>query len=133
MIRTLFFVLLLAIGSTARASGAEAPSNSPADAPDRWLLAFVDVETTGLQPGHHEMIDVGVVVTDLEGVEVGRLFRRIQPRHPERTAAGARAVNGFDARRWRQLGAVDPAEAVGLLRGFLGENLRRALGAIWDV
>ena len=32
-------------------------------APDQWLLAHIDVETTGLLPGHHEMIDVGNVMT----------------------------------------------------------------------
>ena len=32
-------------------------------APDQWLLAHIDVETTGLLPGHHEMIDVGIVMT----------------------------------------------------------------------
>ena len=32
-------------------------------APDQWLLAYIDVETTGLLPGHHEMIDVGIVMT----------------------------------------------------------------------
>jgi len=23
-------------------------------APDQWLLAYIDVETTGLLPGHHD-------------------------------------------------------------------------------
>jgi|ETNmetMinimDraft_8_1059916.scaffolds.fasta_scaffold36533_1 uncharacterized protein YprB with RNaseH-like and TPR domain len=32
-------------------------------APDQWLLAYIDVETTGLLPGHHEMIDMGIVMT----------------------------------------------------------------------
>lgn len=72
----------------------------PTEAPDDWLLAFVDVETTGLIPGYHEMIDIGIAMTDLDGVELGSLFIRIQPEHPERTEAGARAVN---ARIYRAL------------------------------
>ena len=35
----------------------------PSESPQRWLLAHVDVETTGLLPGYHEMIDIGIVMT----------------------------------------------------------------------
>lgn len=88
------------------------PLSSPAEVPDAWCLAFIDVETTGLLPGYHEMIDAGIVLTDLEGNEIDRLFLRIQPEHPERTSPGAVAVNAFDPERWKALGAKSPAEAV---------------------
>lgn len=91
---------------------------APAEDPDRWLLAFLDVETTGLVPGWHEMIDLGLVVTDLEGVPVDSLFLRIQPEHPERASEGAVAVNAFDPERWRALGALAPAAAVDSLVRF---------------
>jgi len=77
--------------------------NWPPEDPDGWLLAFVDVETTGLIPGHHEMIAIGVVMTDLDGIAHGELFIRLQPEHPERTDEGARAVNAFDADHWHEL------------------------------
>ena len=82
-----FIVLLLAtsIGNTQ-------DFKWPHEHPDEWLLAFVDVETTGLKPGYHEMIDIGIVMTDLDGNGLGDLFIRIQPEHPERTEDGARAV-----------------------------------------
>lgn len=92
--------------------GAAQETGWPSEEPDRWLLAFVDVETTGLQPGFHEMIDIGIVMTDLDGIELDEFFIRIQPEHPERTDDGARAVNAFDEDRWRQLGAASPADAV---------------------
>jgi DNA polymerase III epsilon subunit-like protein len=101
----MFFMFI--VGSAAAQS-----DPSPEEAPDRWLLAFVDVETTGLDPGYHEMIDVGLILTDVDGAEIDRLFLRIQPEHPERTSDGARAVNAFDEARWRELGALAPAEAV---------------------
>lgn len=82
----------------------------PDEMPEQWLLAFVDVETTGLTPGYHEMIDIGIVMTDLSGEELGDLFLRIQPDNPERIEEGARAVNAFDVDRWRALEAL-PAEA----------------------
>jgi DNA polymerase III alpha subunit (gram-positive type) len=95
-----------------------APARLPADAPSEWLLTFVDVETTGLVPGYHEMIDIGMVMTDVEGNEIDRLFLRIQPDHPERTSPGARAVNGFDPGRWRKLGAVSRSAAVERITAF---------------
>lgn len=90
----------------------------PAENPDGWLLAFVDVETTGLTPGYHEMIDIGIVMTDLDGVELDTLFLRVQPQYPERTQPGARAVNAFDEDRWRQLGALSPEDAVDEIHTF---------------
>jgi len=93
----------------------------PADAPADWLLAFVDVETTGLTPGYHEMIDIGIVMTDLEGAELGELFLRIQPDHPERTDEGARAVNAFDEQRWRELEALSAEDAIQRLVDFNNE------------
>ena len=76
------------------------------------MLSFIDVETTGLIPGHHEMIDIGIVMTDLDGSELGELFVRIQPLHPERTDEGARAVNAFDEDHWRELQALPTAAAI---------------------
>jgi len=98
--------------------GRTSPSASPADAPEDWLLAFVDVETTGLLPGYHEMIDIGMVLADVEGREIDRLFVRIQPQHPERTSEGARAVNAFDPDRWRELGALSQKDAVERIVSF---------------
>src|SRR5690606_19541372 len=79
---------------------------------------IVDVETTGLVPGWHEMIDLGVVLTDLDGTVLDSLFLRVQPEHPERTSEGARRVNAFDPDRWRALGALSPRAAVDSLRRF---------------
>ena len=93
----------------------------PEEDPDAWLLAFVDVETTGLIPGHHEMIDIGIVMTDLDGSELGELFVRIQPEHPERTDEGARAVNAFDEDRWRELQALSQHEAIEKILTFRNE------------
>ena len=94
------------------------PRGLPAELPGDWLLAFIDVETTGLVPGYHEMIDLGLVLTDLDGTVRDSLFLRVQPRHPERLSEGARAVNGFDARRWQALGALTARAAVDSLVRF---------------
>ena len=128
--RPVLLLLALAIGSleavgaqrippyvTAAEQGSRPPA-SPAADPAAWLLAIVDVETTGLVPGWHEMIDLGVVMTDLDGRVVDSLFVRIMPRHPERISEGARRVNGFDAARWRRVRALTPQRAVDSLVAF---------------
>ena len=102
----------------AAVDGAPTPPSSPAQDPQAWLLAFVDIETTGLVPGWHEMIDIGVVMTDLEGRVIDSLFMRIQPNHPERLSDGARRVNAFNPARWRSLGALDGVTAVQRLTEF---------------
>jgi DNA polymerase III alpha subunit (gram-positive type) len=96
----------------------QAQSRSPATDPDGWLLAFLDVETTGLVQGYHEMIDLGLVMTDLDGGPIDSLFLRIQPEHPERLSEGARDVNAFDAEHWQSLGALTPAAAIDSLALF---------------
>lgn len=87
-------------------------TTNPAELPDQWLLAFVDIETTGLVPGYHEAIDVGMVMTDLDGQVLDSLFLRILPEFPERLSEGARLVNAYDLELWRALGALKPAAAV---------------------
>ena len=94
------------------------PIPHPTEAPDQWLLAHIDVETTGLLPGYHEMIDVGIAITNLEGKIIDSLFLRIQPAHPKRFSPGAKAVNAFDADKWTQLDALDQVSAVDSIIGF---------------
>lgn len=97
---------------------ASAQNTWPPENPDGWALAHVDVETTGLDPAFHEMIDVGMVYTDLDGVELDRLYLRIMPAHPERIEEGARRVNAFDVETWRQKDAVSEEEAVRRIVSF---------------
>ena len=77
-----------------------------------WRIAFVDVETTGLIPGHHEMVDIGVVICDLSGEEIACFFQRIMPRYPGRASEEALSCNGFTVERWRETGAVSGEKAV---------------------
>ena len=110
-ITTLIVIIILSACIKARDA---VPENNP----ENWLLAFVDVETTGLKPGYHEMIDIGVILSDLEGKEIGRTFLRIMPAHPERAAQGAIDINGFSLKRWKKLGALQPSKTVDSLIRF---------------
>lgn len=124
MSRNVTAIVLATLMSLAGLGAGPAAAQSvpnPAESPEGWLLAFVDVETTGLVPGHHEMVDAGIVVTDLEGREVDRWFERILPRHPGRLSPEAAAINGFSVERWERLGAIPVEEAVEGITGFLRE------------
>jgi len=91
---------------------ASAQAPWPNEDPEGWGLAIIDVETTGLDPQHHEMIDLGAIYTTLEGEELGRFFVRIHPAHPERAGEIARSINGYDEARWDELEALMPDQAV---------------------
>ena len=113
-----WMLLLAAPFGLAGAASAQAPDGWPDLAPERYLLAHVDVETTGLDPAWHEIVSIGMIYTDFDGAEIGRLDLRIMPPHPGRIDAGARAVNGFSPALWRRHGAISEAEAARRLRAF---------------
>ena len=92
--------------------------SNPAEVPGEWLLAFVDIETTGLVPGYHEPIDIGIAITDIDGHLLDSLFIRINPRRPELLSDGAFQSNAFDKARWQALGALEPATAVDSIASF---------------
>ncbi len=116
--RCLFAVLLF----TGIVGAQTEPSALPADAPDEWLLAFIDVETTGLIPGYNEMIDIGVVLSDLDGGEIARTLIRVMPNFPERTAPEVPAINGFSVEKWRNYGALSTGAAVDSLVAFYAQH-----------
>ena len=99
------------------------PSRSAEDT----LLAFVDVETTGLKPGHHEVVDIGLIYTDLAGNEIGRLYLKIMPDHPERASPEARRINGFNVKRWRRNSALRKEAAVERITDFHREHAGNCL------
>jgi len=91
---------------------------------DQWRIAFIDVETTGVIPGYHEMVDVGIVMADVDGNEIGKFFHRIMPEHPERAQKGALDCNGFSVERWKREGAVSPKKAVEGIIDFYRSNAK---------
>ena len=126
-LRAAIFILLAALSAQGDADVPEfvralddgpVAVSKPSEAPGEWLLAHIDVETTGLVPGYHEMIDIGIVMTDLEGNELDRLFLRIMPSHPERISPGAAAVNAFSVELWEERGYVTERHAVEQIVSF---------------
>ena len=112
------YLLLFFCTFTAQAQQATWPD----DDPDRWGIAVLDVETTGLDPDYHEMIDLGLIYIDLEGNELGRFFIRIKPDFPERIGDIARSINGYSIERWEELDALPEEEGVAQFLSFHEEH-----------
>jgi DNA polymerase-3 subunit epsilon len=79
-------------------------------------LCFIDIETTGLMFGFHEIIDIGAVRTSPDVSEVKGVWKaRIRPRHPDRISGPAQATNGYSPSAWEN--ERPPSE--GLWREFV--------------
>jgi DNA polymerase III subunit epsilon len=88
----------------------------------------VDLETTGLRPGHSGICEIGAV--RLRGFEVEAEFETlVDPGLP--IAAGASAVTGLRNEQLR--GAPRPAEAVRSFLGFAGDAVLVAHNARFDL
>ncbi|MDP3989173.1 MAG: 3'-5' exonuclease [bacterium] len=85
-------------------------------------LAFIDLETTGLSTTEHEIIEIGCIVADQTGGDVGvpkielreEIELRVIPRHIETADAEALAINGYSKERW--VDAIDLKEALEIIR-----------------
>jgi DNA polymerase III epsilon subunit-like protein len=73
-------------------------------------IAIVDVETTGLDPRHHEIIEIGMVVFDSRTFEITELFEvKIKPERIEDSMPKALAVNGYNEEEWENSASLHDA------------------------
>jgi DNA polymerase III epsilon subunit-like protein len=66
-------------------------------------LAFVDIETTGIDKDKHEIIEIAAVITrmkDGELVVIDQLDVKIQPKNIETAEPQALRVNGYNEADW---------------------------------
>lgn len=64
-------------------------------------IVAVDLETTGLDPLKHEIIELGFVIFDDKTFKVyGQFNLKIIPEHIERASKKALEVNGYDPKDW---------------------------------
>jgi DNA polymerase III epsilon subunit-like protein len=101
-------------------------------------LAFIDLETTGVNPSIHEIIEIGVVRARQTGdpsdplVEVDRFSMKITPEHLERADRKALQVNHFDVEVWRKEG-VSFKDAFPILDEKLKGHILVAQNVAFDV
>lgn len=106
-------------------------------------LCFVDIETTGLDPRTHEIIELGVVLARIKDdvLEVtGQLDLKIHPTHIETADPVALRVNGYTEADWlfgvsiedalktfaeKTAGAIFVAHNATFDYGFIETNLKR--------
>lgn len=92
-------------------------------------LVFFDLETTGLDPDVHEIIQIGAIVLHANK-DVTAFKCYVEPLHPELAEPKALEVNGYTPERWREASAVSLPEA---LRFFKNACMRNeCILAAWN-
>ena len=105
-------------------------------------IAFIDTETTGLDPARHELIEVGVIRVAADTLEeIDSTCVRVRPERIEDADPRALAINGYSERDWKDAptlvealfwiaplleGAILAGHNVGFDRAFLQAAWKRA-------
>ena len=91
------------------------------------LYAIVDVETTGLNPNYHEMIDIGIIIIN-QNLEIkGQYFSKDLHSFPERIDPMAQNINGFNLQRWTQEEAISEEELINQMNIFLNNYIGKPI------
>jgi DNA polymerase-3 subunit epsilon len=64
-------------------------------------LAFIDIETTGLDATEHEIIEIGCVITSPELEVIEKFDFKIKPTHIENADPVSLKVNHYDEDNWK--------------------------------
>ncbi|HEU4406782.1 MAG TPA: 3'-5' exonuclease [Polyangiaceae bacterium] len=91
-----------------------ADESEPPDAFPGAVLAFVDCETTGLDPERHDIVEIAVVRADARTLAVlDEVSVKVRPERLEDAEPDALAVCGYDPEAWQD--AMPLAEALALV------------------
>ncbi len=73
-------------------------------------LAFIDLETTGLDPARHEILEIGVIRVDARTfTELDATDVRVHPARLEDADPEALRLNGYSPRRWENAASLPEA------------------------
>ena len=76
-------------------------------------LAFIDIETTGLNPLQHEIIEIGCVISDRNLKVIEEFELKIKPKKIENANPTALKVNHYNEKDWKS--ALDLSKAIKIL------------------
>lgn len=94
-------------------------------------LTIIDLETTGLDPERHEIIEIGAIVFDDKDFKIYHtLETRIQPTHIETAEARALEVNGYNEEDWQD--AIPLAKALEHLALIASDSTMLAYNVSFD-
>lgn len=82
-------------------------------------IGFLDLETTGLDPEKHEILEIGAVVLTSDFKFKKAMNYRLVMEHPERADPKALKVNGYTPEGWRN--AIPQKAGISKLLSFLSE------------
>jgi len=68
----------------------------------KYNLAFIDIETTGLNVVKHEIIEIGCVLTTPELQVIEEFEIKIKPERPEDADPVALKINQYDPNSWQK-------------------------------
>lgn len=90
-----------------------------------------DLETTGLDPAMHEILEIGAVRVgaNLKNVRA-ELSMKVRPEHPEIADPEGMKVNGYSAEAWKD--AVACSEAVGQFVRFADGGMLAGFNVAFD-
>jgi len=86
-------------------------------------LTFIDIETTGLEPGHHEIVQVAWQVRKSpDGILLSEHNYYAHPLYPERNSKEAIKINGYNEEDWKRRGAFSQSLLADTIFELLGPN-----------
>lgn len=66
-------------------------------------IAITDLETTGLDERHHEIIEIGLILAHQQNLEILQVFEtKVRPEHIETASPRALEINGYDPELWKE-------------------------------
>ena len=96
---------------------------------NKRVIAFLDIETSGLAPGEHEILEIGIARSD--GLTYST---KIKPEHIGTASPKALEVNGYNEQEWG--GTPRMKDVIGVINGYLrdcviiGHNVQFDMGFV---
>jgi len=94
-------------------------------------IAITDVETTGLVPGYHEIIEIGLVLVNQPELDIITTFSaKVRPYDLDRLSPEAQKVNGFNEEEWKN--ALELEDAMYAYNSLVRNAMFAAHNVVFD-